>query len=141
MRKTLILLSTLILLISSIPLVFSEVQFDTLALRTQDVDCTKCHPGSPHTLHEEVMKQNRVTCEACHGEALEIAIPQCEKCHGGTIHDAHIAKVRIVRTAMVISTHTTTARSLIQQCVHTATVISWMCITDVKPATRQRQTS
>ena len=94
MRKTLILLSTLILLISSIPLVFSEVQFDTLALNTQDVDCTKCHPGSPHTLHEEVMNQNRVTCEACHGEALEIAIPQCEKCHGGTIHDAHIAKVK-----------------------------------------------
>jgi hypothetical protein len=94
MRRTLILLSTLILLISTIPMVFSEVQFDTLTLEAKNVDCAKCHPGSPHTLHEEVMKQNKVTCEACHGAALEIAIPQCEKCHGGTIHDAHIAKVK-----------------------------------------------
>ncbi len=92
MKRTPMLLATLILLIVAMS-VYAEVEFGTIALDAANVDCAKCHPGSPHTLHEEKMKQNLVTCEACHGEALDIAIPQCEKCHYGTIHDVHIKKV------------------------------------------------
>jgi len=93
MKRTSMLLATLILLVVVIP-VATGVEFDKLTLEAKDIDCTKCHPGSPHTLHEEKMKQNLVTCEACHGAALEIAIPQCEQCHYGSIHDVHIKKVQ-----------------------------------------------
>ena len=92
MKRTPMLLATLILLIVAMS-VYAEVEFGTIALDAENVDCAKCHPGSPHTLHEEKMEQNLVTCEDCHGEALDIAIPQCEKCHYGTIHDVHIKKV------------------------------------------------
>lgn len=92
MKRTL-MLGTLIL-IAAITAVSAEVEFGVITLEAKDINCAKCHPENPHTLHEEKMKQNLVTCEACHGEALEIAIPQCENCHYGTIHDVHIKKVR-----------------------------------------------
>lgn len=92
MKRTPMLFATLILLIVPIS-VSADVEFGTLELDAKDVSCTKCHPENPHTLHDEKLKQNLVTCEACHGEALEIAIPQCEKCHSGTIHNVHIKKV------------------------------------------------
>ncbi|MEA1944100.1 MAG: cytochrome c3 family protein [Euryarchaeota archaeon] len=92
MKRTPMLLATLILLVVMIS-VSAEVEFDTTALYAKDVDCTKCHPENPHTIHEEELDAGKVTCEACHGEALEIAIPQCGKCHYGTIHNVHIKKV------------------------------------------------
>jgi len=92
MKQRPILFATLILLIVALS-VSAEVEFETLALEAKNVDCAKCHQDSPHTIHEEKMATGKVTCEACHGAALEIAIPQCEQCHYGTIHDVHIKKV------------------------------------------------
>lgn len=68
----------------------AEEGFSVTTLDAMDVDCTSaCHAANPHTIHAG----RPVTCVACHGETLSIAIPQCENCHYGPIHEVHIGKV------------------------------------------------
>nr|QNO48952.1 beta-galactosidase [Methanosarcinales archaeon ANME-2c ERB4] len=69
--------------------VATNTQFASVTLEAKDVNCADCHAGNPHVIHEDGLGAGRVTCEACHGEAFEIGIPQCTKCHAGPIHDVH----------------------------------------------------
>ncbi len=69
--------------------VATNTQFASVTLEAADVNCEDCHAGNPHVIHEDGLDAGRVTCEACHGEAFEIGIPQCTKCHAGPIHDVH----------------------------------------------------
>ncbi len=63
--------------------------FTVSTLDAKDVDCKKCHSDNPHRIHAAVA----VSCEQCHGDKLNIAIPQCIKCHSGNIHQVHTKKV------------------------------------------------
>ena len=68
----------------------AEEGFSVTTLDAKDVDCASvCHAANPHTIHAG----KPVTCVACHGETLSIAIPACGNCHGGPIHDVHKGKV------------------------------------------------
>ena len=70
-----------------------ESEFASLTLTSENVNCDTCHAENPHILHKQKMDEGKVTCEACHGKAFEIGIPQCVKCHSGPIHEVHIGRV------------------------------------------------
>ena len=71
-----------------------ETQFASLTLTADTVNCADCHKENPHILHKQKLDAGRVTCEACHGAAFEIGIPECIKCHSGPIHEVHIGRVK-----------------------------------------------
>ena len=88
------LLVVVMLAVIAIPIAYgtevaTNTNFSSVALTAEDVNCADCHTENPHTIHKTEMDTGKVTCEACHGEALEIGIPQCTKCHSGPIHDVH----------------------------------------------------
>ena len=90
------LLAVAILAVMSIPVAHGaevETQFASLTLTSDAVNCGDCHTDNPHILHKQKLDSGKVTCEACHGEAFEIGIPQCIKCHSGPIHQVHIGRV------------------------------------------------
>ena len=71
-----------------------ETQFASLTLTADTVNCADCHKANPHIIHKQKLDAGRVTCEACHGAAFEIGIPECIKCHSGPIHEVHIGRVQ-----------------------------------------------
>jgi hypothetical protein len=71
-----------------------ETQFASLTLTADTVNCADCHKENPHIIHKQKLDAGRVTCEACHGAAFEIGIPECIKCHSGPIHEVHIGRVK-----------------------------------------------
>lgn len=66
-----------------------EPGFSASSLTAKDVNCKKCHTGTPHVIHAS----RAVDCVACHGDMLKVSIPQCTKCHDGPIHKVHAGKV------------------------------------------------
>ncbi len=67
----------------------AEANFTASSLTANDVDCRKCHTESPHVIHAN----KPVECVNCHGDKLQVSIPQCTKCHNGPIHQVHAGKV------------------------------------------------
>jgi hypothetical protein len=66
-----------------------EENFQASSLTASDVDCKKCHEGTPHAIHAN----KPVDCADCHGNKESVSIPVCTKCHDGPIHQVHSEKV------------------------------------------------
>lgn len=84
-----IILLTFMSVILSTAAYAAEANFTASLLTANDVDCKKCHADNPHNIHAK----KPVECVNCHGDKLEISIPQCIKCHNGPIHKVHAGKV------------------------------------------------
>lgn len=67
----------------------ADENFQASSLTAKDVDCKKCHAGTPHIIHAN----KPVECVNCHGNKDSVSIPVCTKCHDGPIHQVHAGKV------------------------------------------------
>ncbi len=92
----------------------AEDNFQASSLTAKDVDCTKCHPGTPHMIHAS----KPVDCVACHGTMESVSIPLCTQCHDGPIHQVHS---RTVATQTCAYCHTTITQ------VHNALMSNAVC--------------
>lgn len=85
----------------------AEANFSASLLTAMDVDCKKCHTGTPHVIHAK----KPVECINCHGDKLTVSIPKCTKCHDGPIHKVHAGKVSTQKCEYchktIASVHTT----------------------------------
>lgn len=86
MIKTRLLIT--ITLIFAISVFTAGAEESVVELDATDVNCFQCHEDI-HVFHSEKGLQ----CEMCHGEKLDIRIPQCTNCHSGPIHNIHKRKV------------------------------------------------
>jgi len=91
----------------------AEENFQASSLTAKDVDCKKCHAGTPHILHAK----RAVDCVACHGDKQSVSIPVCAKCHDGPIHQVHSGKVATQTCAYCHKTITQVHNALMSEAV------------------------
>lgn len=77
-----------LLLMTAFFAIVSIAESSNVELNALDVNCRSCHTD-PHPIHSKINLQ----CEKCHGETLNVRIPQCTTCHKGPIHEVHKEKV------------------------------------------------
>ncbi|NJD52842.1 MAG: hypothetical protein FIB07_08255 [Candidatus Methanoperedens sp.] len=108
-----------IILLIFIPVVFStaayaaEANFTASLLTANDVNCKKCHTDTPHIIHAN----KPVECVNCHGDKLNVSVPQCTKCHNGPIHQVHAGKVATQTCAYCHKTITDVHNNLLKDAV------------------------
>jgi hypothetical protein len=91
----------------------AEANFSASLLTANDVDCKKCHTDTPHVIHAK----KPVECVNCHGDKLNVSIPQCTKCHDGPIHQVHAGKVATQTCAYCHKTITEVHNNLMSDAV------------------------
>lgn len=91
----------------------AEENFQASSLTAKDVDCKKCHAGTPHIIHA----QKPVDCVNCHGDKQSVSIPVCTKCHDGPIHQVHAGKVATQTCAYCHTTITQVHNNLMSDAV------------------------
>lgn len=91
----------------------AEENFQASSLTAKDVDCKKCHAGTPHIIHAKIS----VDCVNCHGQKQAVLIPACEKCHDGSIHQVHGGKVATQTCAYCHKTITQVHNALMNDAV------------------------
>ncbi len=91
----------------------AEENFQSSSLTAKDVDCKKCHTGTPHIIHAK----KSVDCVACHGDKQSVSIPVCTKCHDGPIHQVHAGKVASQTCAYCHTTITQVHNNLMSDAV------------------------
>ncbi len=91
----------------------AEENFQASSLTANDVDCKKCHAGTPHIIHAK----KPVDCVNCHGGKESVSIPVCTKCHDGPIHQVHSGKVATQTCAYCHKTITQVHNALMSDAV------------------------
>jgi len=91
----------------------AEANFTASLLTANDVNCKKCHTDTPHVIHAN----KPVECVNCHGDKLNVSIPQCTKCHNGPIHQVHAGKVATQTCAYCHKTITDVHNNLLKDAV------------------------
>lgn len=91
----------------------AEENFQASSLTAKDVDCKKCHEGSPHIIHAK----KQVDCANCHGKMDSVSIPVCTQCHDGPIHQVHSGKVATQTCAYCHTTITQVHNNLMSDAV------------------------
>ncbi len=114
MRKQRIIILLIIMAVFATMVAYAaEENFQASSLTAKDVDCKKCHAGTPHIIHAK----KAVDCVKCHGGKESVTVPVCTQCHDGPIHQVHSGKVATQTCAYCHSTITQVHNTLMSDAV------------------------